>query len=84
MDTMDAIINANGVNDSEKSDSIEGFYANNAIFMTGVTGFVGRGILEKIMRVCPRITAIFLLIRPKRTQTLEQRFKTLLDDPVRK
>ena len=77
-------VNANSVNDSEKYDSIEGFYAINAILVTGATGFVGKSILEKLIRVCPRIAAIFLLIRPKRGQTLEQRFKKLLDDPVRK
>ncbi|XP_043521829.1 fatty acyl-CoA reductase 1-like isoform X2 [Frieseomelitta varia] len=82
MDRMDVIANANSVNDSENSDSIEGFYAANAILVTGATGFVGKGILEKLMRVCPRIAAIFLLIRPKRSQTLEQRFKKLLDDPI--
>ncbi|KOX67597.1 hypothetical protein WN51_09035 [Melipona quadrifasciata] len=81
MDTMNVIINANSVNDSEKSDSIEGFYANNAILLTGATGFVGKGILEKLMRVCPRIAAIFILLRPKKDQTIEQRLRKLIDDP---
>ena len=77
---MNVKINENNVNEK----SIEKFYADIGILVTGVTGFVGKGILEKLMRVCPRIAAIFILIRPKKNQTIEQRFKKLMDDPVRK
>lgn len=73
----------NNVNENvNKENSIEGFYANTAILVTGATGFVGKGILEKLLRVCPRIAAIFILLRPKKNQTIEQRLERLLDDPV--
>ena len=67
-----------------QTNSIEEFYADNAILLIGATGFVGKGLLEKIMRVYSRIAAIFILLRPKKDQTIEQRFKKLIDDPVRK
>ena len=67
-----------------QSDSIEEFYSDTAILLTGATGFVEKGLLEKFMRVCPRIAAIFILLRPKKNQTLEEQFKKLVDDPVRK
>ncbi|KAF3420436.1 hypothetical protein E2986_11758 [Frieseomelitta varia] len=67
-----------------QTNSIEEFYADTVILLTGATGFVGKGLLEKLMRVCPRIAAIFILLRPKRNQTIEERFKKLVDDPVRK
>lgn len=66
-----------------QTNSIEEFYAATAILLTGATGFVGKALLQKLMRVCPRIAAIFILLRPKKNQTIEQRFKKLIDDPVR-
>ncbi|CAD1472674.1 unnamed protein product [Heterotrigona itama] len=75
---MNVIINANGV--GEKSDSLEGFF-NIAILVTGATDFVRKCIPEKLMRICPHVAAIFILIRPKRSQTSQQRFRKLLDDP---
>ena len=82
---MNVKINEDNVNEKlNKANSIERFYADTGILVTGATGFVGKGILEKLMRVCPRIAAIFILIRPKKNQTIEQRFKKLMDDPVRK
>ncbi|XP_043522255.1 putative fatty acyl-CoA reductase CG5065 isoform X1 [Frieseomelitta varia] len=65
-----------------KANSIGAFYDNTAILVTGATGFIGKGILEKLMRVCPNIAAIYVLIRPKKDQTIEQRFKELIDDPI--
>ena len=41
--------------------------------MTGVTGFVGKVLLEKFLRDVPRIGKIFLLIRNKPKFTLEER-----------
>ena len=41
--------------------------------MTGVTGFVGKVLLEKFLREVPRIGKIYLLIRNKPKFTLEQR-----------
>ncbi|XP_033318437.1 putative fatty acyl-CoA reductase CG5065 [Bombus bifarius] len=34
--------------------------------------------------MCPHIATIFILIRPKINETIEQRFKKLIDDPFRK
>ncbi|CAD1480876.1 unnamed protein product, partial [Heterotrigona itama] len=69
---------------TNRMNSIEEFYADTAILVTGATGFVGKGLLEKLLRLCPRIAAIFILLRPKKNQTIEDRFKKLIDDPVRK
>ena len=85
MNTMNVKINENAVSEKlNKANSIEEFYANTGILVTGATGFVGKGILEKLIRVCPSIAAIFILMRPKKNQTIKQRFKKLIDDPVRK
>ncbi|XP_068986787.1 putative fatty acyl-CoA reductase CG5065 [Bombus flavifrons] len=83
MDTISKETNENGTNEGlNKMNSLEEFYSGSGILVTGATGFVGIGLLEKLMRVCPRVAAIFILIRPKTNETIEQRFKKLRDDPI--
>ncbi|XP_043603767.1 putative fatty acyl-CoA reductase CG5065 [Bombus pyrosoma] len=83
MDTINKETNENGSNEGlNKTNSLEEFYAGSGILVTGATGFVGVGLLEKLMRVYPRIAAIFILIRSKTNETIEQRFKKLIDDPI--
>ncbi|XP_076663324.1 putative fatty acyl-CoA reductase CG5065 [Andrena cerasifolii] len=62
--------------------SIEAFFANSVILLTGATGFLGKALLEKLLRSCPRLAMIFILIRPKKGQTVEQRYKKLLENSV--
>jgi alcohol-forming fatty acyl-CoA reductase len=45
---------------------IEKFYAGKAVLVTGVTGFVGKVLVEKLLRGCPDIKTVFVLIRKKR------------------
>ncbi|XP_024228369.1 putative fatty acyl-CoA reductase CG5065 [Bombus impatiens] len=83
MDTINQETNENGTNEGlNKTNSLEEFYAGSGILVTGATGFLGVALLEKLMRVCPRIAAIFILIRPKTNETIEQRFKKLIDDSI--
>ncbi|CAD1479096.1 unnamed protein product, partial [Heterotrigona itama] len=83
MDTTNREKDKNEINEKlNKTNSIEEFYAGTGILVTGATGFVGKALLEKLLRVCSRVAAIFILIRPKKNQTTEERFKTLIEDPV--
>ena len=43
------------------------------MFLTGVTGFVGKVLLEKILNAVPRVGKIYILIRHKPKTTLEDR-----------
>ena len=45
---------------------IREFYKDKTILLTGCTGFVGKVVLEKLMRCCPDIKRIYVLVRPKR------------------
>ena len=56
--------------------TIPNFYANREIFITGGTGFIGKALIEKLLRSCPEIKAIYLLIRPKKGQTVADRLKS--------
>ncbi|XP_011166600.1 putative fatty acyl-CoA reductase CG5065 isoform X2 [Solenopsis invicta] len=64
-----------------RGSTIDAFFAGTVILLTGATGFLGKALLEKLLRSCP-VAAIFVLIRPKRNKSIEQRFEELLNDPV--
>ena len=51
-------------------------YAGKSIFITGVTGFVGKVVLEKLLRSVPKVERIYLLIRSNsRYPTAAERFQ---------
>lgn len=84
MGTTNAQINSRHAHDEihSRGKSIDTFFAETVIFLTGATGFLGKALLEKLLRSCPRVATIFILIRPKRGQTTEERFKELMENPV--
>lgn len=62
--------------------SIPAFYAGQSIFLTGSTGFLGKVYLEKILRSCPNVREIFLLMRPKKGLNLNERLEKMLNIPL--
>jgi len=64
------------------AQSIPGFYANRSVFITGGTGFMGKVLIEKLLRSCPDIHEIFILLRPKRELSIQDRLKNALNLPV--
>lgn len=46
------------------------FFQNKNILLTGVTGFMGKVLLEKILRNVNPVGKLFILIRKKRNATL--------------
>ena len=51
----------------------EQFYRGKHIFVTGGTGFVGKVLLEKLMRSFPQVGKVYVLIRQKKGQGVDQR-----------
>jgi len=45
---------------------IKEFYEGKHILLTGCTGFIGKVMLEKLLRSIPKIGRIYLLVREKR------------------
>lgn len=45
---------------------IEEYFAEKNILVTGVTGFVGKVLVEKLLRCCDSIGDVFVLVRTKR------------------
>jgi fatty acyl-CoA reductase len=48
---------------------IKEFYSGKNILLTGVTGFLGKVLLEKVLRAFPDIGTIYILVRAKRNET---------------
>ena len=58
------------------------YYAGKSIFITGATGFLGKVLIEKLLRSCPKVENIFCLIRSKRRKNAKERLRELLEDKV--
>ena len=43
---------------------------------------MGKVLIEKLVRSCPDIKRIFMLIRPKKGKNAEERLQTILDLPL--
>lgn len=62
--------------------TIPEFYNNRDVFITGATGFVGKVLIEKLLRSCPGIKRIFLLLRAKRSKSINVRLEEIKNTPV--
>nr|XP_033331554.1 fatty acyl-CoA reductase 1-like [Megalopta genalis] len=58
------------------------FYKGAKVLVTGGTGFLGLLIIEKLLRSCPDIVTIYMLIRQKKGKSVEERFKECFNDTV--
>ncbi|XP_058118914.1 putative fatty acyl-CoA reductase CG5065 [Anopheles ziemanni] len=70
-----------------QAGSIAEAYAGRAIFITGATGFMGKIMVEKLLRDCGDIRCIYLLIRSKKgvdpAQRKDEYVKNLVFEQVR-
>ncbi|OXU24628.1 hypothetical protein TSAR_006068 [Trichomalopsis sarcophagae] len=62
--------------------TLQQFYTGQSIFVTGGTGFMGKLLIEKLLRSCPGIAFVYLLVRPKKGKDVHQRTEELFDDPL--
>ncbi|XP_022814698.1 putative fatty acyl-CoA reductase CG5065 [Spodoptera litura] len=62
--------------------SVPDFYTGKSIFLTGVTGFLGKVFLEKLLFSCKDIENIYILIREKKGKTPLQRIEELFNKPL--
>ena len=49
-------------------------YRGKAILLTGGTGFLGTALVEKILRSIPDLGRLYLVVRPSKDKSAEERF----------
>jgi len=64
-------------------DRIAETFAGRRILITGATGFLGKVLLEKLLRCLPDIAQIYMLVRPKKGKEPKDRLDEILDSAVR-
>ncbi|XP_017076433.2 fatty acyl-CoA reductase wat-like [Drosophila eugracilis] len=60
---------------------IQGFYKDKVVFLTGATGFLGKVIIEKLLRTT-EVKRIYSMIRPKRGQDIQERLAVWKKEPL--
>lgn len=63
--------------------SISEWYAEKNVLITGATGFMGKVLVEKLLRSCPKVNAIYILVRPKAGQSMQERVQDMMTCKVR-
>lgn len=69
-------------NKNSANSEIASWYNGRSVLITGGTGFMGKVLVEKLLRSCPGLKTIYLLIRPKKGQDPKQRISQLVELPV--
>lgn len=68
-------------NDDVAGQELKEFYTDSVLLITGGTGFLGRVLLQKLLRTF-KIKTIYLLVRRKNTCSIEERMDTFFQEVV--
>ncbi|XP_044764595.1 fatty acyl-CoA reductase wat-like [Coccinella septempunctata] len=67
---------------------IQRFFEGQTVFVTGGTGFLGKLLIEKLLRCCYDLRKIYVLVRNKKGKTQRERFDEIFEaecfDPLKK
>ena len=58
------------------------FYEGQNIFVTGASGILGKVLLEKLLRACPDVGNIYVLVRPKKGNEPSECVQKIISLPV--
>lgn len=62
--------------------SIPETFAGADVFITGGSGFLGKVLIEKLLRSCPAIGHVFVLLRQRKGKSADDRVKDFVRIPV--
>ena len=69
---------------SSKLNSVQEFYKDKSIFITGGSGFMGKVLIEKLLYSCSDLKELIILMRPKRSKSAQERVEDFKKLPVSK
>ncbi|KAG5875121.1 hypothetical protein JTB14_002239 [Gonioctena quinquepunctata] len=70
------------LNGDNNIKNIPEFFKGKNIFVTGGSGYIGKVLIEKLLRSCPDLENIYVLIRPKRNKSIQERIESLTNVPL--
>ncbi|KAH0620869.1 hypothetical protein JD844_021726 [Phrynosoma platyrhinos] len=59
--------------------SIPEYYEGKNVLLTGATGFMGKVLLEKLLRSCPKMKAVYVLVRHKAGKAPQERVEEMIN-----
>ncbi|KAI9564153.1 hypothetical protein GHT06_007891 [Daphnia sinensis] len=65
-----------------EESSIAEFYKGRSVFITGATGFMGKVLVEKLLRSCPGVDKLYLLMRPSKGKDVSTRLREFTENQV--
>lgn len=63
--------------------TIAEYYAGKSVLITGATGFMGKVLVEKLLRSCPEVKTLYILVRPKAGQSMQKRVSDMMKCKVK-
>lgn len=57
-------------------------FIGKTVFLTGGTGFIGKVLIEKLLRSCSGVKKIYVLIRERRGKSIQERIDEMSTIPV--
>ncbi|KAG5682565.1 hypothetical protein PVAND_011910 [Polypedilum vanderplanki] len=70
------------MHDSKQLNSVQRFYKDKTIFITGASGLMGKVLLEKLLYSCSELKKIIILMRPKREKSELERVAAFAKIPI--
>ncbi|XP_046979493.1 fatty acyl-CoA reductase wat-like isoform X1 [Schistocerca americana] len=64
------------------ASAVQQFFRGRCVLVTGATGFMGKVLVEKLLRCCPAVHTVYAVIRSKKGRTVEQRIHDMFKDSV--
>lgn len=73
---------------SDSKDDIKSFYKNKNVFVTGATGYLGKVLIEKLLRDCADMGKMFIMLRASSENDAKTKFdkfkKSAIFDIIKK